>query len=100
MIRDSNFINLDKPYRIKVGAVSRPTANVVQHLQKTTEQDKLEALLNLVSQEQEMSERCVSCALWASRRNFKERSGPGARKSFVPLFSRRILNNVTSQGKC
>jgi ATP-dependent RNA helicase DDX5/DBP2 len=48
---------LNKPYRIKVGAVSRPTSNVVQHLQKTTEQDKLEALLNLVSQEQEMAER-------------------------------------------
>jgi len=48
---------LNKPVRVKVGAVSRPTANVVQHLQKTTEQDKLEALLNLVSQEFEMASR-------------------------------------------
>ena len=48
---------LKVPVRVKVGAVSRPTANVVQHLQKTTEQDKLEALLNLVSQEKEMAER-------------------------------------------
>mmetsp|Transcript_10958 Transcript_10958/g.22807 ORF Transcript_10958/g.22807 Transcript_10958/m.22807 type:complete len:289 (+) Transcript_10958:3-869(+) len=48
---------LKKPVRVKVGAVSRPTANVVQHLQKTTEPDKLEALLNMISQEYEMASR-------------------------------------------
>jgi len=48
---------LNKPVRVKVGAVSRPTANVVQHLQKTSEPAKIESLLNLISQEFEMAAR-------------------------------------------
>ena len=46
---------LNKPVRVKVGAVSRPTANVVQHLQKTNEQDKVAAFMTLMSQEHEMA---------------------------------------------
>jgi hypothetical protein len=45
--------------------------------------------------EVECAKNCVACALWSSRNNFNERSGPGARKSFVPLFVHRHL-----AGKC
>ena len=48
---------LSKPVRVKVGAVSRPTANVVQHLQKTTDAEKVTSLLDLMMKEKEMSER-------------------------------------------
>ena len=41
--------------------------------------------------EERRAEKCAACALWMSRRNFKEASGPGARKSFVPLFVYRFL---------
>ena len=36
-------------------------------------------------------QRCVSCLLWASRLNFGQKSGPGFRKTLVPLFGNRGL---------
>jgi len=51
------------------------------------------------STEEGRSERCVTCALWASRRNFNERAGRGERKSFVPLFVRRgLVGKVFASG--
>mmetsp|Transcript_13117 Transcript_13117/g.15863 ORF Transcript_13117/g.15863 Transcript_13117/m.15863 type:complete len:600 (-) Transcript_13117:184-1983(-) len=42
---------LDKPVRIKVGTVSTPTANVSQHLEKTTDVNKIDRLLTIIMEE-------------------------------------------------
>uniref|UniRef100_A0A061S0N5 ATP-dependent RNA helicase DDX5/DBP2 n=1 Tax=Tetraselmis sp. GSL018 TaxID=582737 RepID=A0A061S0N5_9CHLO len=44
---------LANPVRIKVGKVSTPTANVAQHMQKTSEKTKLEDVLTYLLEEQQ-----------------------------------------------
>jgi len=47
---------LEKPVRIKVGSVSTPTANVSQHLEKTTDVNKIDKLLTLIMEEKAAAE--------------------------------------------
>jgi len=51
---------LHNPVRIKVGKVSTPTANVAQHLQKTTNENKLEDVLTYLLEEQQAAENSNS----------------------------------------
>lgn len=48
---------LKNPVRVKVGQVSTPTANVAQHLEKTTDTTKIDALLTLLLEEQHQAEQ-------------------------------------------
>lgn len=48
---------LNKPVRVKVGSVSTPTANVSQHLEKTTDPNKIDRLLTLLMEEKVAAER-------------------------------------------